>query len=140
MNRREFVKISAAFSSLLGLPSWAPSSNSAQADLVNIPPSTVIRLRIGVLATEAVRKQNRIERLVGLAESAPNPPGDENNYWADAIEVGGRFYYRAQGVTLDIAEWEFHKVVSNPNLHYFSTALRLHNRIRQVKVGEPITI
>jgi len=140
MKRREFVKVSAALGSLLGLPSWATASNPARADVVNIPPSTVIRLRVGVLATEYLRKQNRIVRLVGLAESAPNPPDDDHNYWAEAIEDGGRFYYRAQSVTVDISEWEFHRVVSNPNLYYFSTALRLHNRIRQAKVGEPIAI
>lgn len=140
MKRREFVKISAALGSLLGLPSWAPASNSARADVANTPLSTVIRLRIGVLATEELRKQSRIERLVGPAESVPIPPDDENNYWAEAIEQGGRYYYRAKGFTVDISEREFDLVVRNPNLYYFSTALSLHNRIGQAKKGEPITI
>lgn len=140
MKRREFVKISAALGSLLVLPSTADSSSRERVCVTDTPPGNVIRLRIGVLATEGLRKQNRICGLLGYTESSPNPPDDENNYWADAIEVGSRFYYRAQGVTVDIAEWEFHKVVSNPNLYYFSTALRLDRRIRQVKKGEPITI
>ena len=140
MKRREFVKVSAALGSLLVLPSWSVASSQKSPDKVGIILGNVTRLRIGPHATEALREQNRTDRLLGYPESFPYPPDDENNYWAEAIEEGGRYYYRAKGVTVDIAKWEFDRVVRNPNLYYFSTAAKLHQRIRQAKAGGPITI
>ena len=67
-----------------------------------------------------------------------DPPDDDNNYWADAIEDGGKFYYRAKGVTVEIEEYELYRVVENPSLYYFSTALKLHFRIERAKAGEMI--
>lgn len=58
---------------------------------------------------------------------------DEYHYWAEAIEEGDRFYYRVNGMTVEISEYEFSKVVINPHLYYFSTALKLHLRIKRAK-------
>ena len=58
---------------------------------------------------------------------------DEYHYWAEAIEEGDRFYDRVNGMTGEISEYEFSNVVSNPHLYYFSTALKLHLRIKRVK-------
>lgn len=81
----------------------------------------VIRIRIGLLPQGQVQQQ------------PPTPPDDKNHYWAEAIEDGGRFYYLVNDTILEISEYEFGKVVINPYLYYFSTALKLHNRIEQAK-------
>lgn len=65
-----------------------------------------------------------------------DPPDDDNNYWAEAIEDGGKFYYRAKGVTIEIGEPEFRKVIETPSLYYFSTALKLHFRIERARVQD----
>lgn len=66
-----------------------------------------------------------------------SPPSSyaENNYWVEAIEDGDKFYYRAKGTTIEIADWEFDRVIINPTLYYFSTALRLHIRIKREMEG-----
>lgn len=50
-------------------------------------------------------------------------------YTGIAIEDGGKYYYWAKGISLEIADWEYANIKLNPKLHYFSTALKLHNRI-----------
>ena len=67
-----------------------------------------------------------------------DPPDDDNNYWAEAIQDGGKYYYRAKGVTIAIGESEFREIIENQSLYYFSTALKLHFRIERARVGERI--
>ena len=54
-------------------------------------------------------------------------------YFAEAIEDSGRYYYRVDNVILEITEIEFNRVVINPKLYYFSTALWLHLEIQRKK-------
>lgn len=141
MNRREFVKYTVAFTSLLALPTWAVPLGHEPPDKAEDIPVKITRLRVGSFGTKALREQNRLDHLSGRdGASLKTLPDDEYNYWAEAIEAGDKFYYRVNGTTVAITEYEFGMVVCNPNLYYFSMALRLHNRIRQAKAGEPITI
>lgn len=78
---------------------------------------TVIRLGIGVLTRNDV----------------------DHSYWAEAVQDGDRHYYRVNGITVDITEDQYRKVVKNPYLYYFSTALELHKRIERAKEGMPET-
>ena len=73
------------------------------------------RIRIGLLYTETTPS-------VAVE--------DENNYWADVLEDNNQFQYRAKGGTVDITEAELKNVIANPKLYYFSTALRLHVRLK----------
>ena len=57
----------------------------------------------------------------------------EYSYTAIAIADGGRYFYWAKGVSVEIADWEYHNVKLNPKLYYFSTALKLHIRIQKLK-------
>ena len=67
--------------------------------------------------------------------------GSEYQYTAHLIEDQGRYYYRAKGVSIEISETEYHAVQENPRLYYFSTALKLHNRIlTEEAAGPPYTI
>ena len=43
------------------------------------------------------------------------------------------YYYRARGITVSMTEDEAVQVISNPFLYYFSTALKLQNRIDKAK-------
>lgn len=54
-------------------------------------------------------------------------------YTGIAIEDGGRHYYWAKGISLEIQGWEYHNIKLNSKLYYFSTALKLHHRINRVK-------
>lgn len=93
----------------------------------------VIRIRIALLQPETVRVQNRLDHRVGRYEASSPPPDDDKHYWAEAIQDGDKFYYLVNDTILEISEYEFGKVTLNPYLHYFSTALRLHNRIKRAK-------
>jgi len=58
---------------------------------------------------------------------------DENNYFAQAIEYQGEYFYRVDGVTVRAEQYEYERVIANPRLYYFSSALKLHHRIRKAK-------
>ena len=58
---------------------------------------------------------------------------DDHNYFAEAIEDGGKYYYRIDGFTIEIEKWEYERVLGNPRLYYFSTAAKLHHRIRHAR-------
>ena len=58
---------------------------------------------------------------------------DENNYFAEAIEHDGQYFYRVDGVTVQAQQYEYERVIANPRLYYFSSALKLHHRIRKAK-------
>ena len=45
---------------------------------------------------------------------------------------GGKYFYWAKGVSLEIKDWEYANIKLNPKLYYFSTALKLHHRINKV--------
>ncbi len=58
---------------------------------------------------------------------------DDNNYFSEAIEDGDKYYYRVDGNSIEIEKWEYERVIANPRLYYFSTALKLHLRIKRAK-------
>ena len=53
----------------------------------------------------------------------------DNDYDAEVLKAGNQFFYRARGAILPITEHEARMIIKNPCLYYFSTALKLHNRI-----------
>ena len=57
----------------------------------------------------------------------------KNNYFAEAITKDGKFFYRVDGTTVEVEDGEYKKVISNPRLYYFSTALKLHFRVLKAK-------
>jgi len=58
---------------------------------------------------------------------------DENNYLAEAIEYQGRYFYRIKEVTVEAEKYEYEQAINNPRLYYFSSALKLHHRIRKAR-------
>ena len=52
-------------------------------------------------------------------------------YYAEAIERGGRYCYRVGGTTIEVTKKEYDRLIANPRLHYFSTALKLHKLIEK---------
>ena len=56
-------------------------------------------------------------------------------YFSEATKDNGRYYYRIGDATIEITQFEFNRVVRNPRLYYFSTALWLHLRI-QKQIGK----
>ena len=139
MNRRHFTKIAAALAATFILPARLGAATQVIPGTDEIHPGQITSLRIGSLTTSELRDQNRRDRLGGSVPTSLDPPDDGNNYWAEAIEDGGRFYYRAKGVTIEIGQSEFCKVIENPSLYYFSTALKLHFRIERARAGERIS-
>ena len=142
MNRRKFVGTAAAGAGLLLLPSWVIAS-------VGEPSVKITRLRIGLRRRTWKQARSGVdshphEREVpwGVPEAAPPPtgslpPDDENNYWAEAITIGDQCFYRAKGTTVAATAHELSAAIGNPYLYYFSTALRLHMRIKWAKAGIP---
>lgn len=58
---------------------------------------------------------------------------DENHYFASVIEHQGKYYYQADGITVEAEGYECERVITNPRLYYFSSALKLHFRICKAK-------
>ncbi len=133
MKRRELAKVAAAISSLFVVPFGAGAVVLQYPGKEERLSAKITRLRIGLVGTTKLRESNQLARLSGATPTMPDPPDDENNYWAEAIEDGDKFYYRVDGVVVEIEEYQFHRVVGNPSLHYFSTALELHYSIKQEK-------
>ena len=52
-------------------------------------------------------------------------------YEAEAIKDSERYYYRVGDTTIEITKNEYERVIANPRLYYFSTALSLHNVIEK---------
>jgi len=155
MKRREFIKTSAVVAASLGLPAGAIASASSLTDASGVqvqdtapvtepiateenPVEKATRLRIGNWRTADRREANRIAREAGEPELQPDPPDDENNYWADAIQCGDDFFYRVGDTTVPISEHEYRMVIANPNTYYFSSALKLHVRIERTRSGQLI--
>ena len=58
---------------------------------------------------------------------------DEHNYQAVAIEYQERYFYRINGVTVKASKYEYEQALKNPRLYYFSSALKLHHRVKKAR-------
>jgi hypothetical protein len=58
---------------------------------------------------------------------------DENHYVAQAIEYEDRYFYRVNRVTVQALKHEYEQAIANPRLYYFSSALKLHFRVKRAK-------
>lgn len=59
--------------------------------------------------------------------------GPEHDYRALVIRTNVEIFYLAKGVVVPIKEYEAQRVVENPFMYYFSTALKLHCRIERAE-------
>lgn len=132
MHRREFVKVAAAGTSLIVLPSWA---------LALVPAVKITRFRVG-LSSDMAQLGPRVKLINGermvchTYGPSPNPPPDrENHYEAAVIEFGDRFWYQAKGAMIEVSADEAKRVMGYPILHYCTMALKLHVRINHAKKG-----
>ncbi len=55
----------------------------------------------------------------------------EFNYTGIAIEDVGRYYYWAMGVSIEITQYEYECLKTNPKIYYFSSALKMHLKIKK---------
>jgi hypothetical protein len=55
------------------------------------------------------------------------------HHTAQLIKNFGRYYYRERNKTMEIEAWEYDRVLANPRLYYFSTALKLHKELHWQK-------
>ena len=98
MNRREFARIFRHCLPVCWLHPFAvTAANHPPPDNSGRPPRQITRLRIGNWRTTELRERNRLARASGRTPDRPDPPDDEYNYWAEAIEDGDRFHYRVDG-------------------------------------------
>ena len=140
MNRRQFAKLSALLAGLFNVPRAATAASKiADEPEASLPPM-VTRVRIGTHPTIDLRRANREARKAGRPAPHPEPPDDENNYWADVIKDGDHYFYRANGTTIEISEFEYGYVLANPNLYYFSQTVKVHVRLQRARHGEDVRI
>lgn len=137
MKRREFFQSTAAGAAATVLPAAALAATAP--DEGKAPPldAEVTRLRIGTHGTGDLREANRLAREAGKPQPRPDPPDDENNYWAEAIRIGNSYFYRVGDIVVPASECEYRKVIANPNMYYFSSVLKLHHRVEQARQGLP---
>lgn len=139
MKRRDFLKSAAAGAATIGLPA-AGLALPEPADPFVAAGAEVTRLRIGTHRTTELREAKRHMREAGNQQLPPDPPDDGNNYWAEAIRLDDRYYYRVGDVIVPITEYEYRMVIGNPNLYYFSSALKLHYRINRARQGKSLLL
>jgi hypothetical protein len=58
--------------------------------------------------------------------------GSKVCYSAQLMKNFDTYYYREGDKAMEIEVWEYKRVLANPRLYYFSTALKLHNEILSV--------
>ena len=135
MNRRQFAKLSALLAGLFNVPLAAKAAVQPTTETDGLTRPTVTRLRIGTHHTTDLRRANRDAREAGRPAPHPEPSDDDNNYWAELIKDGDRYYYRACGTTIEISEFEYGYVLANPNMYYFSQTLKVHVRLQRARNG-----
>jgi len=64
---------------------------------------------------------------------------EEVKYLALVIEYENRYYYKVKDWIVEITKSEYEKVIDNPYLYYFSTALKLEKYIKRIKLNKIIT-
>lgn len=64
---------------------------------------------------------------------------EEVKYLALAIEYEDRYYYKVKDWIVEITKSEYEKVIDNPYVYYFSTALKLDKYIKRIKRNKIIT-
>lgn len=137
MKRRKFFQSTAAAAAATVLPAAALAATAPDAGKAPPLDAEVTRLRIGTHRTGDLREANRLAREAGKAQPRPDPPDDENNYWAEAIRIGESHFYRVGEIVVPVLEYEYQNVIRNPNMYYFSSALKLHYRIQRKRDGVP---
>lgn len=74
-------------------------------------------------------KINSLEiRLYGEKNSKPK-------YISEAIEIQDTYYYRVDKIIIEITKKDYSRVIINPYLYYFSTALKLHLTIKRINTS-----
>jgi hypothetical protein len=58
------------------------------------------------------------------------------DYQALVVRTKDEMFYRANGVAVPITDHEAQRVVENPFTYYFSTALKLHIRIKRATIDQ----
>ena len=137
MKRRTFFQSTAAAAAATVLPAAALAATAPDAGKAPPLDAEVTRLRIGSHRTGDLREANRLAREAGKPQPRPDPPDDENNYWAEAIRIGDSHFYRVGDIVVPASEYEYRMVIANPNMYYFSSALKLHYRIQRKRDGVP---
>ena len=92
----------------------------------------ITQIKIGLLEC----KETRFRKFLNLFHTRYIPIRfikDDHNYFAEAIEYQGEYFYRVDGITVQAEQYEYERVINNPRLYYFSSALKLHHRIRKAK-------
>lgn len=111
------------------LPTWCPEQWRSA------PGIEVTRLRIGLYPTQKERAENRRAALEGKPLPHPHPPDDENNFWAEAIKWGGRYFYCEGDTLIECSAAEYARVWSDPTLAYFSSTIPVHHRAKELREG-----
>lgn len=139
MKRRDFLKTAAAGATAIVLPA-ASLAVPEPADPFVAAGADITRLRIGPHRNAELREAKRQVCEANNQQLPPYPPDDENNYWAEAIRLDDSYFYRVGEVIVPVTEYEYLTVIGNPNLHYFSSALKLHYRIDRARQGESLLL
>jgi len=58
---------------------------------------------------------------------------DDRHYRASVIQSQDQYFYQVGNTTIQITAYEYEKVIQNPRLYYFSSALKLHHRLAKAK-------
>lgn len=143
MNQHDFEAIVAAIATTRAATNSTNDDGTSQQNLPTWqaqdwpePSLEVHRLRIGVAATSELRFANLRAQRQGQPLPHPHPADDQNNYWAEAIRYGKRYFYCVGDTLIECSVADYASVVNYPSLQYFSCAIPLHGRIKKVRAKE----
>lgn len=92
----------------------------------------IVRIRIRQSSTDPQLKGQVLDSVSDSTVQTELIPAETSSYWAEVIRAEEQFFYRIGNTLIDISKDEYCRVIENPNLYYFFTALYLHQRIGRI--------
>jgi hypothetical protein len=109
------------------LPTW-------QAEDWSTPSVEIHRVRI--TGTASRRAHFAALRAEKLGQTLPFPDEVYDDYWAEVIRHGKRYFYCVEDTLIECSVADYASVLGHPSLAYFSCAIPLHERIKKVLATE----
>ena len=137
MKRREFIQSTAAAAAASILPAAALAATAPAQGTAPPLDAEVTRLRIGTHRTGDLREANQLAREAGKPLRRPDPPDDEKTTGPRPSASATVISTGSATSSCRLTEYEYRMVIANPNMYYFSSALKLHYRIQRKRDGVP---
>ena len=111
------------------LPTWTAE---------NWPAPSVEIHRIRITGSASSRAHFAALRAVKLGQALPFPEEAYDDYWAEVIRYGKRYFYCVEDTLMECSVADYASVLGHPSLAYFSSAIPLHQRLKKVLANQKL--